>query len=134
MERIELSLEPGLLAPRAAREFLREGLATQNLDGFGEVSELLTTELVTNVVLHASSSMKVRLLTSGESLHVEVDDASIDLPMPQAPDPGRPSGKGLLLIDKLATDWGVETRADGKTVWFEIDFSTATAEIHGESP
>jgi hypothetical protein len=34
----------------------------------------------------------------------------------------------MLLVDELATAWGVEPRAEGKTVWFELDVSTATAE------
>ena len=134
MESIEFSLEAEASAPGAARRFLRRALATQNLDGFGDVSELLTTELVTNVVLHARSPITVRLLTSGDRLRVEVDDASNKALVPQPADPERPSGKGLLLVDKLASDWGVDTRADGKTVWFEIDTSTATDEIHGDSP
>jgi len=134
VESIEFSLEAEASAPGAARRFLRRALATQNLDGFGDVSELLTTELVTNVVLHARSPITVRLLTSGDRLRVEVDDASNKALVPQPADPERPSGKGLLLVDKLASDWGVDTRADGKTVWFEIDTSTATDEIHGDSP
>ncbi len=134
LESIELSLEAEATAPRVARRFLREALATQNLDGFGDVSELLTTELVTNVVLHARSPIKVRLVTSGERLHVEVDDASSRVPVVQRPEPERSSGKGLFLVDQLASDWGVDTWADGKTVWFEIDLCTATEEIHGESP
>jgi hypothetical protein len=47
------------------------------------------------------------------------------------PDPAEEHGRGVLLIDELANAWGVEPRADGKTVWFEIDVSTATAEVHG---
>src|SRR5438552_15282079 len=37
-------------SPGMARAFLREALKTWNLDGLGEVTEVLTTELVTNVV------------------------------------------------------------------------------------
>jgi hypothetical protein len=30
-------------------------------------------------------------------------------------------GRGVLLVDALATRWGVDQRAGGKTVWFELD-------------
>ena len=133
MARFELALQPDVAAPGTARQFLRDSLATQRLDGFGDVSELLTTELVTNVLRHASSEMTLRLLTSTGRLRVEVDDLVSDAPVLQRPDPLRPSGKGLLLVDALASDWGVETTAGGKTVWFEIDVPTATEEVHGKS-
>jgi hypothetical protein len=41
-------------------------------------------------------------------------------------------GRGVLLIDALASQWGIEQHAEGgKTVWFEIDVTTATDEVHG---
>ena len=36
-----------------------------------------------------------------------------------APDPA--TGRGLLIIDQLASRWGVDLRRDGKTVWVELD-------------
>jgi anti-sigma regulatory factor (Ser/Thr protein kinase) len=110
-------------APRAAREFLRESLATQTLDGFGELSELLTTELVTNAVRHARSAATVRVSMDEDCLRVEVDDASTSVPVVRPRDPARSFGNGLLLVATLSTDWGVEMRPDGKTVWFELTWS-----------
>ena len=131
MERHEIHLAAGSTAPRAAREFLREALATQDLDGFGELTELLTTELVANVVDHVGSPITVRVAMDAGRLRVEVDDASIEAPTVQRQDPETPRGNGMLLIDGLATRWGVSERAAGKTVWFELDTATATAEVHG---
>lgn len=107
-------------APRAAREFLRESLATQKLDGFGELSELLTTELVTNAVRHARSAPTVRVSMDEECLRVEVDDGSTSVPVVRPRDPARAFGNGLLLVATLSTDWGVDLHAHGKTVWFEL--------------
>ena len=53
-------------APRAAREFLRDTLHTQDLDGLGHVSELLTTELVANVVDHVGCAVTVRAYAKPE--------------------------------------------------------------------
>jgi anti-sigma regulatory factor (Ser/Thr protein kinase) len=110
-------------------------LGTQDLDGFGDLSELLTTELVANVVDHVGSTITVRLSTRAGLLRVEVDDTSFDTPAVHEQDPDTPRGNGMLLVDGLATRWGVETRAAGKTVWFELDTATAADEVHrGDGP
>lgn len=107
-------------APRAAREFLRAALTTENLDEVGAVSELLTTELVANAVQHARSAATVRLSTPHDCLRVEVDDDSTVVPFVRPRDPARFSGYGLVLVETLSSEWGVDLRSDGKTVWFEL--------------
>ena len=131
MEHHEIILSPSLEAPRIAREFLRETLATQRMDGFGELSELLTTELVANVVDHVGSPITLRVYAVEGALRVEVDDAGTDAPAVQPRNALTPRGNGMLLVDGLANRWGVEARAGGKTVWFELDVVTATEEVHG---
>jgi anti-sigma regulatory factor (Ser/Thr protein kinase) len=105
-------------------------MATQDLDGFGALSELLTTELVANVIDHVGSAITVRVSARAGVLRVEVDDTSFEAPAVQEPHPETPRGNGMLLVDGLATRWGVEARAAGKTVWFELDEATATDEVH----
>jgi anti-sigma regulatory factor (Ser/Thr protein kinase) len=109
---------------------LRAALQTWELDGLGEVTELLTSELVSNVVRHVGSPMTVRALCQPSRIRVEVDDPSPEPPVLEHPEPRDPRGRGILLVDTLADDWGTEMRDDGKTVWFEIDARTATEEIH----
>jgi hypothetical protein len=121
VDRFELALPPSSAAPRAAREFLREALIARYLDGFGDVPELLTTELVANVVDHVGSDITVRVYARTGSLRVEVDDASAEHPAVQRQDASTPRGNGMLLVDGLATRWGVCPRSAGKTVWFELD-------------
>jgi hypothetical protein len=60
-----------------------------------------------------------------------VDNPSTDAPVLQHPDAETPRGRGILLLDALATDWGTDLRTEGKTVWFEIDIRDATEEVHG---
>jgi anti-sigma regulatory factor (Ser/Thr protein kinase) len=118
-------------SPQSARAFLRAALETWQLDGFGEVTELLTDELVANVVRHVGSPLTLRATTDGPTLRIEVDDPSTDPPVLRQPDVHEDRGRGILLVDALATQWGTDIHSDGKTVWFEIDVSTATDEVHG---
>jgi hypothetical protein len=76
--------------------------------------------------------MTLRALRQPSTIRVEVDDPSDDPPVAQHPQPLDERGRGLLLIDSLASQWGVTQHdEDGKTVWFEIDVTTATNEVHG---
>jgi anti-sigma regulatory factor (Ser/Thr protein kinase) len=118
-------------APQSARAFLRAALETWKLDGFGQVTELLADELVANVVRHVGSPLTLRATTEGPILRIEVDDPSTEPPVLRHPGVHEDRGRGILLVDALATQWGSEIHPDGKTVWFEIDVSTATEEIHG---
>jgi hypothetical protein len=129
----EIRLPPVVTAPKVAREFVREALASENLDGVGDATELLTTELVANVVEHVGSAMAVRVYKTADLLRVEVDDTSTAAPVVRERDEPTPSGNGMLLVDSLATRWGIETRAEGKTVWFELETSTAPEEVDGGS-
>ena len=119
-------------APSLARQFLRTTLETWELDGLGDVTELLTSELVSNVVRHVGSPPTVRACRRWSRIRIEVDDTSRDLPVVHHPDPLALDGRGMLVVDSLADEWGTELCDNGKTVWFEIDAPTATREIHDE--
>jgi anti-sigma regulatory factor (Ser/Thr protein kinase) len=131
METVETQLPSSVSSPQLARAFLRSTLATWNLDGFGSVTELLVTELVANVVTHVGAAMTLRVSRGPARMRVEIDDASTEMPVVRHPDAAEEHGRGVLLVDQLANDWGVEQHDDGKTVWFELDVSTATEEVHG---
>ena len=130
METVETQLPSSVSSPQLARAFLRATLETWRLDGFGEVTELLATELVANVVTHVGAPMTLRVQRSPSTMRVEIDDPSPKVPVVCHPGASDEHGRGVLLIDQLANSWGVEPRADGKTVWFELDVSTATGEVH----
>ena len=132
MESVETQLPSSVSSPQLARAFLRATLETWQLDGFGAVTELLVTELVANVVTHVGSPMTLRVQRNPLTMRVEIDDPSTELPVVEHPDSADEHGRGVLLIDQLADAWGVEPRPDGKTVWFTLDVSTATDEVHGD--
>ena len=131
MEAVETQLPSSVSSPQLARAFLRSTLETWKLDGFGDVTELLVTELVANVVTHVGSPMTLRVQRNHTTMRVEIEDPSPDVPIVRHPDAAEEHGRGVLLVERLANAWGVEPRSDGKTVWFELDVSTATTEVHG---
>ena len=119
---MRLACESG--APATARRALTE-FATALDEDVAIVAELLTSELVTNSVQHASGNgdavieLSARLLPPRQ-IHVAVWD---DGPGFQRPGRRRGydvrTGWGLTLVDQLADAWGVEAAA-GTKVWFEL--------------
>jgi len=86
----------------------------------------LTSEIVTNAVLHAGphDSLTATVLNLSQSdgvTRVEVVDANVPLPVVGDRNLDRKSGRGLLLLDALADSWGVTAGGDGKLVWFEVN-------------
>ena len=130
METVSREFRPVATAGTDARAFLRSTLETWELDSLGEVTELLTDELVTNVVRHARTPMTVRAQRRPSRIRVEVDDTNRDRPALMHPEPLALNGRGMLLVDTLADDWGTDVHDDGKTVWFEIDARRAAEEMH----
>lgn len=81
---------------------------------------LVGNELVNNAYEHAASPRPVRLARLADRVRIEVDDASPHrLPVLGRPG-GEPVGLGLLVVARLAVDWGVEQHRDHKTVWAEV--------------
>lgn len=130
METVQTQFPSTETASRSARAFLRATLETWALDGLGEVSELLTSELVSNVVRHVGSNIVVRAIHDDDQIRVEVDDTSAALPEIRHPRPLDVGGRGMVLVDTLADRWGTDLHPGGKTVWFEINAQRASDEIH----
>jgi anti-sigma regulatory factor (Ser/Thr protein kinase) len=84
---------------------------------------LVTSELTTNVVLHARTPFTVALAYRGETLTLLVRDRAASLPVshPLHPDLDE-RGRELPLIAALSSSWGVTPMFNGKTVWatFEV--------------
>lgn len=116
--RVSLGREPQ--APRQARRFVDETLRRWRCAEALETIELLVSELVTNAVLHAESPAEVAVVLHPERIRIEVTDGSTALPQRREAAPVDPTGRGLALVEELATAWGVEVRDEGKTVWFEV--------------
>ncbi|MGW0649985.1 ATP-binding protein [Streptomyces umbrinus] len=87
-----------------------------------EETELLVTELVTNVIKHVGEGAPAALVLEWrcERLRVEVHDKSRTLPTPVGAHCDEECGRGLHLLAALAADWGTVLTAVGKSVWCEI--------------
>ena len=134
MDSFETELPPTNRAPQLVRGWLRSTLQTWSLDGFGDVTELLATELVSNVVMHVHEPMSVRVSRMSDSIRVEVEDPSPDPPTLETFDATDEHHRGMFLVDTLANRWGaIGHPDDGKTVWFELDVTTGHEEAHGSA-
>jgi anti-sigma regulatory factor (Ser/Thr protein kinase) len=121
---VHVDLEPTPAAPRAARAFLADHLDRVDPDS-AYAAALCASELVTNGVLHARTPIVLGVTLGDERLLVTVADRAGGTPQTPPPDDDRPSGRGLLLVDALADEWGVAEVADGKTVWFTVSRTPA---------
>ncbi|MGW2930576.1 ATP-binding protein [Streptomyces sp. NPDC001156] len=86
---------------------------------------LVTSELVTNAVMHGAGERIVcRLRTDGHRLHIEVQDENRGgtLPALRSPHPDDQSGRGLVLVDALSSDWWARDAplGSGRVVWAEL--------------
>jgi anti-sigma regulatory factor (Ser/Thr protein kinase) len=116
----ELQLPPDYTAASRARRFVRATLASWSLDEIIPDTELLTSELVTNAILHARSSARVEIAYDGGPVRVSVCDSNPSPPRLRDYGPEAITGRGLLLVDRIAQRWGVHQSESGKCVWFEV--------------
>jgi anti-sigma regulatory factor (Ser/Thr protein kinase) len=106
----------------AARHYVRDLLHSQRVDEkVTGIVELLTSEVVTNALLHAHGAGELTLTITGDTIRVEVDDRSGLVPIRQRAGGDALGGRGLTIVAALARAWGVEPRRQGKRVWFEVD-------------
>lgn len=114
---IDLTLPAESSSPRQARHVVAARFSDHPRCG-----DLLVcvSEAVTNAVLHAQTALRLVVRDGGGVLRIEVTDADPTLPVRRDPDLLTPTGRGLLLIDKLAERWGIDGGQNGKTVWFEV--------------
>lgn len=120
----ELALGPELAAVAGARSFVRlHGRALGLDEDACDTAALLTSEVVTNALVHGRSEARLRVGARAGMLLVEVADDNSRHPQRQEPDPNALDGRGLAIIDLLAARWGVRDGAWGKTVWFEVALS-----------
>jgi anti-sigma regulatory factor (Ser/Thr protein kinase) len=113
-------LPPEPASIRAARHFAVDAIDRLGGERRDDV-ELLVSELATNAVLHAHTSLLLTLCRAGQRLRVEVGDGDPRPPRVNLrPDPLHPGGRGMCLVNSLADAWGVDLTDDGKTIWFEV--------------
>ncbi len=106
--------------PGRARALVERLLSQGGLPELVSVATLLTSEIVTNAVVHVGGTIAVRVMCRVDGMRVEVTDSSGSPPTPNDSTMASTGGRGLHLVDALATRWGATPDGVGKTVWFEL--------------
>lgn len=121
MSTARVVLPPVASAARSARTLVSEACSAAHASAFQDTAVLLTSELVTNALLHAHSDVEVVVDTCPRGLRVEVRDRDERLPERRTYDTDASTGRGGVLVDALADDHGAKALgAGGKVVWFSL--------------
>lgn len=121
---------PEAAAPRQARRFVAETLVHWSCDGLIDDVGLLTSELVTNAVIHAGTPVELTMCRTDGGVRVEVadeDPQSLEHALRQRRRRGATTGRGLAMVGALAPRWGVTLASRGKSVWFELGTARVSA-------
>ncbi|WP_411075200.1 ATP-binding protein [Streptomyces sp. cmx-4-7] len=112
----------------AARRLVRAALTVWGLESLIDDATLVVTELVSNAVDHGRLP-SIRVLVSRPSanrVRVGVVDRSKTVPVLRTDSNGdQLRGRGLVLVDALTEQWGIELYRWGKQVWAELEEETA---------
>jgi anti-sigma regulatory factor (Ser/Thr protein kinase) len=122
-----LLLPPEPSSPQRARDFVAAAVEAWATPELREQARLLTSELVTNAVMHARTDVTVTVILDDarQAVRVTVADGS------EVPPRRRPygalatTGRGIAMVVKAAKNFGVDVRPGGKSVWFELPIPAA---------
>jgi anti-sigma regulatory factor (Ser/Thr protein kinase) len=121
---VEIPLPADVRAPGEARNFVRTRWPELDEDVLDDVT-LIVSELVSNAVQHGEPDIVLRMLVEPFSVDVSVLDHGSQVPPAtiRVPAESATSGRGLSIVDRLASDWGVEPLDGGKQVWARLRVS-----------
>jgi anti-anti-sigma factor len=123
-ERLTLELAVNDQAPRQARAEVREAIAGRVSQSESEIAVLITSELVTNAVVHPvhqdGAGIGLRIGTDEGRIRIEVSDSGHGFePGALTRDDNAVGGRGLVIVDRGAARWGT-SNGDRFSVWFEL--------------
>ena len=104
-----------------ARRFVCTTLEGWDLGRLADAATLLVSELAANAVLHARTAIRVRVRLAATRVRIEVHDGNNRAPARKHYSSMATTGRGLLLVERMSSRWGVEAQGAGKQVWFELD-------------
>ncbi len=117
---LSVDLPPEPASATRARRLAREQLTVHCTPDALDTVSLLVTELVTNAILHARTPLRLLIELHPDRVRVCVEDSSPQQPEVHHYGTDAVTGRGLALVEKLASSWGVDTTVAGKVVWCEI--------------
>jgi anti-sigma regulatory factor (Ser/Thr protein kinase) len=117
-----LALPPTARSAKEGRRFVVQVLTDWDCAGLIDAAALLASEVITNAVLHARTPLTVTVeRTDMDAVQVKVTDGSPHLPRRGKSTADATTGRGVGLLDDLASSWSVRPTAAGKTVAFTLD-------------
>lgn len=107
-----------------ARRFTLRHLHDWGCDEIGDDARLVVSELVTNMVRHAPHGGYLKLMLGPDRVRISMTDHGQGTIAQREPAPEEPSGRGLLIVERLSHRWGVDLGPDdrGHTVWCDLSF------------
>ncbi|MGV9894730.1 SpoIIE family protein phosphatase [Streptomyces tendae] len=102
-----------------ARRLVDRQLAAWNLDEAVYTTELVVSELVTNAIRYGKGPVRLRLIRDRGRLLTEVTDANSASPHLRRARENDEGGRGLFIVMRLSTHWGVRHSRHAKTIWSE---------------
>ena len=138
--RAAATFEPVGRSVATARAFVRDTLQGWGFADIVDDAVVLTSELVTNAVVHAGTAAEVMCLRYAAAVRVEVADhyPEREVPLLDIADhqvnPDHEGGRGLVLCSALAGRWGVEYTSTHKRVWFQLDLPDRPAGTRSAGP
>ncbi|HAM03271.1 MAG TPA: hypothetical protein DCQ30_13760 [Acidimicrobiaceae bacterium] len=116
-----VELEPNHAAVPMGREFVAACVQRWGLDQLSGDALLLSSEMLSNAVIHARTPIELRVHQLAEGVRIEVrDGAEHGIVAPRKGDATQAWGLGLRVVARLASRWGIDPVPDGKTVWAEV--------------
>jgi anti-sigma regulatory factor (Ser/Thr protein kinase) len=119
---VSTTLPPEARSARRARVFVATVLDDWGCGHVADLVELLTSELVTNGILHAETGVDVRIDRSPDgTIRVSVGDEGAGRPDLRDVPLDAVRGRGLAMVHRGALRWGIDETPVGKEVWFEVN-------------
>jgi len=116
----EKSLPCDASSVRAARQFVTAQLSAAGFNDTAFTASLLVSELITNAVLHAGTDIQVVIEGVGDRIRISVQDGSERTIRRRRHSLDAATGRGLMMVEQMASEWGVEKVTPGKAVWFTL--------------
>ncbi|MGH8996458.1 MAG: ATP-binding protein [Acidimicrobiales bacterium] len=120
MVAVARSFEAEPAAVSEARAVVRSLLEPTD-EGLVALVVLLADEVVTNAVVHGEGPVDLAIDANEDRVKVMVRDRSDGRVSPRRAPQLSEGGRGLSIVQSIASRWGVSTARPGKTVWFEVD-------------
>ena len=118
--RVRTTLPASVTTPAAARAVVRDALERGSADVRIDDVALVVSELVTNAVLHGDGDITLDVVVEPATVRIAVEDSGSGAAEAVDAAGNAESGRGLMLVSKIAARWGVRPAHRGKVVWADV--------------